>query len=944
MSLQGFNEAYYLSEKLAELKALPNSTWTNKTTVDVSNALAAAGQTAEFNYLHFGYSEGLNPNEYFSVSYYIDAKANQLVAKGLYADADTAKIAFLNALKGVDPYQHYLSAGAAEGINPSSGFDSNAYLTAKLASLQANSATSAAWTGKTNADLLTYFTSVGLTPLGHYLQIGSTEGLNFTPTSAAGTTFTLTTGIDSGAAFIGTASNDIFDATKGAAGAATFTGLDSLDGGAGNDTLNISQLAAYVNIPSAVVKNIETANITSAASVDATVTGWTGLTNLNVVSSATALETITAATTTGLTVNNNTAFGVTVVGGGKTGSVTTGAAAIKIGDIAQGAADANAYTSVSTKGGSTVNITDNSGASGVLGSTLKTVSLDGNTGAATLTGNAIATLSIANTNQNTDVVAVAGTRALALTVNTVTGGIVTDATATSVAVTSSGAANVVADLAVAAATAVTLGGDKALTLTTTHLVAATALTVNDSALVTVSGFATTNKLATVTVTGAGGFTANLSTQTVLTDINASASTGANTVSVDGTVATYEGGSGVDTVTLTAAPTKTIDGGAGTADVLVLNAASFAHTNAVNFETLGLGAGATGAYSAAGFSHLTEGAVTAGVTFNTVAAGTDLTFTASPGFATVYTLATDTATDSLNLTLKSAGALTGGSLTATTVETVNITVTDTDATAHVDTLTLVDTALATLNVSGNSSLTLTNTNTTVTSVDASGLTAGAFIWITGALAAASTIIGSAKGGDTINASAALAKVTITEHAGTNTIVGSSTIGSTLTGGTGVDTIVGGAGADTIVGGGGADLITGGAGADDITLSGSTAKIINTALSASGANTSTTIQTAELTSTFDIIHGAAAGDKIQLFTNTPAVNLTAANLAGTDDVVNFAPGTYDAGAGTFTYAANGHDTAVTYDTTFGAGTVYETIILIGYHSAATTAIAGGLITLA
>ena len=176
-------------------------------------------------------------------------------------------------------------------------------------------------------------------------------------------------------------------------------------------------------------------------------------------------------------------------------------------------------------------------------------------------------------------------------------------------------------------------------------------------------------------------------------------------------------------------------------------------------------------------------------------------------------------------------------------------------------------------------------------------------------------------------------------------------STLTGGSGVDTIVGGAGNDVIVGGGGADVITGGAGADSITLSGTTAKFVNVSLqnnaTNSGVNTATTIQTSELTSTFDIVRGVAAGDKFQLATFTPAVNLTATNLAGTDNVVNFARGTYDGTNGVFSYGAAGADTAVTYDTDTAAtvAVAYETVILVGYVAASTTAIDNaGLITFA
>jgi S-layer protein len=125
-------------------------------------------------------------------------------------------------------------------------------------------------------------------------------------------------------------------------------------------------------------------------------------------------------------------------------------------------------------------------------------------------------------------------------------------------VTNTGAASVVTSWATAAAKTVLLAGDKALTLTDSVWKAATALTVSNTALTTFTNAPTT----TVTVTGAGGLSANLSTQTALTAIDAPDSSGANTVSVDGTKSAYTGGSGVDIVTL---------------------------TNATGFETLGAGA-------------------------------------------------------------------------------------------------------------------------------------------------------------------------------------------------------------------------------------------------------------------------------------------------------------------------------------------------------------------
>ena len=67
----------------------------------------------------------------------------------------------------------------------------------------------------------------------------------------------------------------------------------------------------------------------------------------------------------------------------------------------------------------------------------------------------------------------------------------------------------------------------------------------------------------------------------------------------------------------------------------------------------------------------------------------------------------------------------------------------------------------------------------------------------------------------------------------------------------------------------------------------------------------------------------------------LTLTAANLAGRDDYASFARGTYDAVAGTFTYAADGADTALTYDTS-NVTALYETLILVDYVTASTMTI--------
>jgi Ca2+-binding RTX toxin-like protein len=256
----------------------------------------------------------------------------------------------------------------------------------------------------------------------------------------------------------------------------------------------------------------------------------------------------------------------------------------------------------------------------------------------------------------------------------------------------------------------------------------------------------------------------------------------------------------------------------------------------------------------------------------------------------------------------------------------------------------------LKITGNSGLNLTCSSNNIYSVDASAVnnTAGTantgLQWTTGALNYSATIKGTSTGGDMINAALSNNPVTIFAYAGTNSLTGAASSINGINGGSGADTIMGGSAKDYLLGGGGADVITGKGGADTIWLFGGSAKIVQAAAGDSGANTATSLDASEATSSFDIVYGLSAGDKLQLATQTPSVNLTATNLAGTNDVVNFARGTYNIVAENFTYTAVGTDTALTYDTSVGGGTAFETIILVGYASAGGTAISNGLITFA
>jgi S-layer protein len=416
--------------------------------------------------------------------------------------------------------------------------------------------------------------------------------------------------------------------------------------------------------------------------------------------------------------------------------------------------------------GGAVTITDTKG-------TITTATLNGYGKGSSITSDALTSLSLSNSAQDLTVTDTKATT-LGLTLNNVTG---------AAAISLDGGGNkTYTTLNITTATA-----DSATNITAA---AVTGLTVAGTNAVNLTG-STFTALKTVTVSGSAGVTGDFSGATV-TDVNASATSGNVTATIDATKATYEGGTGNDAVTISAAPTKAISGGTGT-DTLVLNvdSATFsnpsANTNISGFETLGLGTAATGSYDATGFSHLTQGSVTGDVTYTNVAAGTDLTITATQGKTTTYTLKDATGpSDALTINLNGAGIIKGNTVTAAGIESIAISATDTTkavvAGATADSLTLVATSATSMTVTGNTTLTLDNSgNTKLTSVDASHMTGGLTYTTAG------TVAETVKGGATTN----------------NLKAVTGTTADVLIGGAANDTITANAGLDTLTGNGGND---------------------------------------------------------------------------------------------------------------------------------------------
>lgn len=409
-----------------------------------------------------------------------------------------------------------------------------------------------------------------------------------------GQTYTLTVGVDT---LTGTSGNDVFNAAYDPInGLHAFSALDTINGGAGTDTLNITDSdGGNVDLGAISVTNIENLNVRvagalSGASVD--LRSYTGLTSASLDVEQAALLTVRASTATTLNVSNDDA--VTINGSGGALKVVADGAVL-IGSTAV----SNAITSASVTGASTVTIQDRSGASASTGTKLTSVSLDGNTSTANLTGNGIASVSIANATGDVNI-ARATSHTIALGVDTDTGIVVTDATATTVAITATGDDSDFA-LAAAAAKTISVAGDVAVTLNAGSADYSALTTVTASGDVSLTADLTgADNLVSVTSTSTGDIDVTIvGTNNASTPAAQSVTTGAgnDTVTITGTLgtgSTLSLGAGSDSVAVSGVGVITsgavVDAGAGV-DTLSLSLVGSANVGAFknfeNFDIAGL---------------------------------------------------------------------------------------------------------------------------------------------------------------------------------------------------------------------------------------------------------------------------------------------------------------------------------------------------------------------
>ena len=556
-----FDYTTYMNNKVAQMQ-VKNPTYSVTDLVNDFNKAGFGGEEGAYNhFVQFGAGEDVAPNAYFNAKEYYVAKAVQYynVEKGMtnvtaanITELQVAEVTNLIKGAGMNAWTHYEQFGSGEGVNPANSFDASDYCAAKAAAMNANGEkiNGKDWTGQDVADAIK---AANMSVLDHFMQYagnGSASEISAADKTAGfavpegekvhpanpGTVFPLTTGVDTVA---GTAGDDTINANPGAANANTFTALDNIDGGAGIDTLNITEISTqqnptpYTLNTSATVKNVEILNYTVASDnagddVTANVSQWTGLTTANIVISGTP-------TTATLTTNANV-----------TAAAITGAATSMITDSA------------------------------VTGDKLATVTLNNTSGLATIQSAALTTLNMNGATGGATVAAAAGTRALALNLNDAAGPI-TDAEATSVVITATGKASTNVQLIAAKATTIDFSGDKAVSLDLGNAAAQA-----DNLVITSSN--------TAGVTLAGN--------ALDTDVTFTGGAGKDSIAVGATTKAIDMGAGDDTVTVSGAALGkggSLNGGDG-ADTLVMSSADAATASATttfagtisSFEKLSVG--------------------------------------------------------------------------------------------------------------------------------------------------------------------------------------------------------------------------------------------------------------------------------------------------------------------------------------------------------------------
>ena len=830
-----FDADVYMQNKLAQMQASdPDYSWG-----DLLEAFAGAGYVGPEGYyahfVQFGAAEDVAPNAYFDADEYYAAKAKQYYEEELKqeftgSEYQIATVKTLINAAGYNAWTHYQQFGFAEGVNPSNAFDASDYCAAKAEAMNNAGQKAPDGTDWTAESIAKAIDDAGMSVLEHYLTYAGTGEGEVAAGSTypvaddeqvvlpnPGETFTLTAGVDN---LVGTAGDDIFSAVNDEADKSVLGAFDSIDGGAGNDTLNITDTAtaagAKFSFPADFsMKSVENVTIATTGAIEIDLSANADVVSIKGDARGEAGGTVTA--------SGNTDVALTVAGdatatvdGGKAVSVTADAGATNV--------TGDSLTSVTIKGGSGATI-DNTAAdtkhTTAKGTTLTSVVLDGvddssKAFASTIKGEGLTDVTVKGATQNVHTVTITNAKeGHSLNIHVDGTGykadgvaevqtVIKDENATSMTVEASGEKNSLALTGSTKLENLTITGDAALTLKAEDLAALKA--INGSAANGALTLGDLNKATVDVQTGSGNdsFTIN-ATDKVTVDAGA----GNDVVTLGAVIAagsSIDLGAGDDTllsangsvVASTKDATTVIDGGDGfdSVSASLINAGNAAQFH--NFEALDLTAAVTGF----DFDLLTNSAIEAltlsgsneEASIKNVAAGVDLRVSGDNDNNTTI-IVKDAASgdaDAFSVTLnETADAAATAKLTVNGIE--NLTVEATGAGDGDNTLQVTDDALQSLTITGSQNLNLTFAGTNGTN----GADGGAVKLIDGSAATGDLTIDTThvtaddklgltvKTGSGADSITLAGKATVDAGAGDDTIT-SSAQGGTFTGGDGKDT--------------------------------------------------------------------------------------------------------------------------------------------------------------
>ncbi len=287
-----FDESTYFANKANQLKAVNPAKyglWNGSTVRDyfLKNGIDA--------YTHFnenGNAENVSPNSMFNPQQYLQYKADQL--NGIqYEGRDNWTVAEVQQVfdaAGLTAWDHYVTAGNTEGVNPSDKFDVAAYYDAK-----ANQLNKVKYDDRENwtaDDVKAAFAEAGITALEHYYTSGKTEGVKVTKAGAPEAdgsydVYLKATTVTKAGDFAGTPNADKvlasgltsldFDGQAGSdmlfiSGTTNNFGTGTVDGGEGEDAIVLQDKGVSLDMSKADVLNFEKLDLSATGKQTVTMT------------------------------------------------------------------------------------------------------------------------------------------------------------------------------------------------------------------------------------------------------------------------------------------------------------------------------------------------------------------------------------------------------------------------------------------------------------------------------------------------------------------------------------------------------------------------------------------------------------------------------------------------------------------------------------------------